>query len=93
MKNYIDEIYTVSEFKRDNHTLAEQAERTLNYLKGFCPNSDDTTFVVIGVEGFKCVAYLTNEFSLYEMGERIAPFDKDRIYPLQGLVTQYAFKR
>ena len=29
MKNYLDEIYTVSEFKRDNPTLAEQAERAV----------------------------------------------------------------
>ena len=33
MKNYLDEIYTVPEFKRDNPALAEQAERALNYLK------------------------------------------------------------
>lgn len=93
MKNYIGEIYTISEFKRDNPSLAEQAERALNYLKCFCPNSDDIVFVVIEVEGFKCVAYLTDEFAPYVISERIAPFDKDRIYPLQGLVTQYAFKR
>lgn len=29
----------------------------------------------------------------YTLGEMITPFDKDRIYPLQGLVTQFAFKR
>ena len=42
---------------------------------------------------YKCVAFLTDEFSPYTLGEMIAPFDKDQIYPLQGLVTQYAFKR
>ena len=36
MKNYLDEIYTVSEFKKDNPALAEQAERALQYLKGYC---------------------------------------------------------
>ena len=93
MKNYLDEIYTVSEFKRDNPTLAKQAERALQYLKGYCQNSDDVTYVIIEVEGYKCVAYLTDEFSPYWLAEMIAPFDKERIYPLQGLVTQYAFKR
>ncbi len=93
MKSYLDEIYTVKEFQRDNPALAEQAERALNYLKGYCPNSEDETFVIIEVEGYKCVAYLTDEFSPYTLGEMIAPFDKDRIYPLQGLVTQFAFKR
>lgn len=93
MKNYLDEIYTVSEFQRDHPALAEKAERALNYLKGYCPGSEDATFVIIEVEGYKCVAYLTDEFSPYTLGEMIAPFDKERIYPLQGLVTQFSFKR
>lgn len=93
MKSYIDEIYTVSEFKRDNPALAEQAEKALQYLKNYCPNSEKSTFVVIEVESYKCVAYLTDEFAPYELAETIAPFDKERIYPLQGLVTEYAFKR
>ena len=93
MKSYIDEIYTVSEFKRDNPALAEQAEKALQYLKNYCPNSESATFVIIVVEGYKCVAYLTDEFAPYEVSEMIVPFDKDRIYPLQGLVTEYAFNR
>ena len=91
MKNYLDEIYTVSEFIRDNPALAEQAERAMQYLKGYC--HDDAVFVVIEVAGYNCVAYLTDEFSLFILGNHIAPFDKERIYPLQGLITQYAFKR
>ena len=93
MKSYLDEIYTVSEFKRDNPALAEQAEKALEYLNGYCPNSEESTFVVIEVEGYKCVTYLADEFAPYELAETIAPFDKERIYPLQGLVTEYAFKR
>lgn len=93
MKNYLDEIYTVPEFQHDNPALAEKAERAMEYLKGYCLGSKDATFVIIEVEGYKCVAYPTDEFSPYTLGEMIAPFDKDRIYPLQGLVTQFAFKR
>ena len=91
MKSYLDEIYTVKEFQRDNPALAKQAERAMQYLKGYCP--DDAVFVVIEVEGYNCVAYLTDEFSPFVLGNHIAPFDKDRIYPLQGLISQYAFKR
>ena len=93
MKNYLDEICTVSEFQRDHPALAEKAERAMQYLKGYCLNSEDATFVIIEVEGYKCVAYLTDEFSPYTLGEMIAPFDENKIYPLQGLVTLYAFKR
>lgn len=93
MKNYLDEIYTVSEFKRDNPALAEQAEKALQYLKGRYPNSHDDDFVVIEVEGYKCIACIFDSFSPYTLAPSIAPFDKDRIYPLQGLVTVYAFQR
>ena len=93
MKSYMDEIYIVKQFKQDEPALTKQAERALDYLKSYCPNSEDKTFVIIEVEGYKCVAYLTDEFSPYTLGEMIAPFDKDRTYPLQGLVTQFAFKR
>ena len=93
MKNYLDEIYTVSEFQRDHPALAEKAERALNYLKGYCPGNKDATFVIIEVEGYKCVAYLTDESRPYTLGEMIAPFYENKIYPLQGLVTQFAFKR
>ncbi len=93
MRSYIDNIYTVKEFQRDNPALTEQAKRALNYLKGYCPNCEDKTFVVIEVEGYKCVAYLTDEFAPYVLSDMVAPFDRERIYPLQGLVTQYAFRR
>ena len=65
----------------------------MQYLKGYCPGSEDATFVIIEVEGYKCIAYLTDEFSPYTLGEMIAPFDENKIYPLQGLVTLHAFKR
>ena len=91
MKNYLDEIYTLSEFKRDNTALAEKAEQALQYLKGYYPNGSE--FVVIEVEGYNCVACLCDEFYPYEPGKTIAPFDEKQIYPVQGLVTKYAFQR
>ena len=63
MKNYIDEIYTVEQFIQDNLALAEQANRALQYLKEHINRSEDTTFVLIEVESYKCVAYLVDEFS------------------------------
>ena len=91
MKNYIFDLYTVSEFKRDNPALAEKAEQALQYLKGYYPNGSE--FVVIEVEGYSCVACLCDEFYPYELGKTIAPFDEKQIYPVQGLVTKYAFQR
>ena len=91
MKNYIFDLYTLPEFKRDNPTLAEKAEQALQYLKGYYPGGSE--FVVIEVEGYNCVACLCDDFSPYVLGTTIAPFDENQIYPVQGLVTKYAFQR
>ena len=49
--------------------------------------------MIIEVEGYKCVAFVAKTAYHYELAETIVPFDKDRVYPIQGLVTKYLFKR
>ena len=93
MENYIDEITTVEEFKRECPELAEMADRAKRHLSGEYMQADEDDFIVIEVEGYKCVAVKLDCFLPYTVSETIAPFDKDRIYPLQGLVTEFAFKR
>lgn len=93
MTNYIDEIYTVRQFQSDCPMLAEQAEKALNNLRAYFPIGEDDDFVVITVEGYKCVAYVADDFAPYILAERIAPFDENKIYPMQGLETEFCFKR
>ena len=93
MKNYLEEIYTVSKFCLDNPELAEQAKRARHSLRGVFPTDDEDEFVIIEVESYYCVAYLMDEFYPYQLARTIQPFDKERIYPLQGLVTVYEFER
>lgn len=92
MKNYLDEIYTVKEFARDNPALAENAQRAKDYLKEQYQNAADENFVVIDVEGYHCVACLKDNFAPYELASAVAPFDENRIYPRQELITKYAFQ-
>ncbi len=93
MKNYIDEIISLNQFKYDCPKLAEKAEFAKEYLKGFYGAVDEEDFIVIEVESYKCVAVLTDDFAPYTVGEIIAPFDENRTYPIQGLETKFAFKR
>ena len=50
-------------------------------------------FSIVEVEGYKCIAHKTC-LKTYpeELDEIIFPFDKDRIYPMQGLELKYSFK-
>ncbi len=93
MKNYLDNIYTVSQFKNDHPALAEQAEKARNALAYFVQSDDQDNYVIIEVEGYKCVAFVAKTAYFNELAETIVPFDKDRVYPIQGLVTKYLFKR
>ena len=91
MTIYTEGIYTVSQFKKDNPALAKQAERAMKLLKEY--PLDGIKFVVIEVEGYNCVANLCDAFFPYELSKPIVPFDENQIYPVQGLVTKYAFQR
>ena len=93
MENYIDDITTVEEFKNDNPTFAKQADRAKAYLQEHYCGADEDDFVVIEVEGYNCVAVLLDDTVPYRLGEVIAPFDKEKIYPRQILITKYGFKR
>ena len=93
MKNYLDERYTVSKFILDNPELAKQAKRARCSLRNVFPTDDEDEFVVITVEGYYCVAYVMNESAPYELARTIQPFDKNKLYPLQGLETKYQFER
>ena len=93
MKNYLDDVYTVSQFKNDHPALAEQAEKARNAFAYFVQSDDLDNYVIIEVEGYKCVAFVVKTAYPNELAETIVPFDKDRVYPIQGLVTRYLFKR
>ncbi|MCM1532367.1 MAG: hypothetical protein NC114_08870 [Ruminococcus flavefaciens] len=93
LDNYIDAVTTVEEFKHGYPELAEQAEKAKEYLKGRYPNADEKDFIVINVESYNCIAAIVEDGIPYTLDEIIAPFDKNTIYPIQGLVTKFAFKR
>ena len=66
MKNYLDNIYTVSQFKNDHPALAEQAEKARNALAYFVQSDDQDNYVIIEVEGYKCVAVGAKTANHYE---------------------------
>lgn len=63
--------------------------------RAMCHYNDDrkVAFSVIEVEGYKCIAHIKCVgICPEEFDEIIFPFDKDRIYPMQGLELKYNFK-
>lgn len=93
MTNYIEDIKTVDMFAAEASTkLKEKALAAKDYLKGRYQNVNNDDFVVIEVEGYHCIALIKTKAKLCILDDIIAPFDEQSLYPLQELVTQYAFK-
>ena len=93
LNNYVEAITTVEEFKHEYPELAEQAEKAKSNLKSYYPNADEDDYIVIEVESYNCIAVKLDNELPYTVGEIIAPFDKNRTYPRQELITKFAFKR
>ena len=69
--------------------------RALEYAKNNLTNGWDKLdddFIIINVEGFPCVALVTNEWQPLEICERVFPFDSERIYPMQEIEAKIYFK-
>lgn len=67
-------------------------ERAREYLRQKWADAEDEDLVVIKVEGYHCLAKVTNEFSPIEICDVVFPFDKDRIYPMQEIERKIYFK-
>ena len=93
MKLY--DIESLSVGSLDKNTAEEQnGLRALE--RAMCHYNDDrkVAFSVIEVEGYKCIAHIKCVgICPEEFDEIIFPFDKERLYPIQGLQLEYSFKR
>lgn len=49
--------------------------------------------VVITVEGYNCLAIVTDEFTPIEISDLVYPFDDNTTYPMQMLEQKLYFKR
>lgn len=88
---------TIQELRNcGNSELSAKMEEALDYAKGHAyksPTIEDDDFIVIKVEGYRCIALVTDEFEPKEVAERIFPFDENRIYPMQEVEVVPQFKR
>ena len=66
--------------------------RAVNYARGWFPDAEDDDFIVIRIEGYYCIAFITDEFTPIEVSEKVVPFDSEKVYPLQCLEQKICFK-
>lgn len=82
MSNEIEKeaLKTALEYARDN--LTEGHEK------------DEDEFIVIRIDGYDCIALITDEFNPIEICTRVFPFDHEGAFPFQEIeqVVQFVKK-
>ena len=77
-------------------TLDKNTQKGQNGLKAlenaqyFYKDFSEGNYAVINVEGYDCIAHRKHLTDLLD--EIIFPYDKNHIYPVQGLELKYNFK-
>lgn len=59
-----------------------EAEAIVNIIESRWPDFAGKDAIVIEVEGYKCLTYITDEFTPIECADKVFPFEGSRIYPM-----------
>lgn len=71
--------------------LIENAIRAKEYLQNYVSYDEDTQYVIIKVDNYYNVCKVINDFMPIQICSTVAPFDKDKIYPIQQIKTEIRY--
>lgn len=70
-----------------------EAEAIMNIIESRWSDFTNKDAIVIEVEGYKCLTYITNKFEPIECADKVFPFEGSRTYPMQFIEKKINFKR
>ena len=70
-----------------------EAEAIMNIINARWSDFAGKDAIVIEVEGYKCLTYITNQFTPVECADKVFPFKGSRTYPMQFIEKTINFKR
>ena len=70
-----------------------EAEAIMSIIESRWPDFAGKDAIVIEVEGYKCLTYITDEFTPIKCADKVFPFEGSRTYPMQFIEKKISFKR
>ena len=70
-----------------------ETEAIMNIVEARWPEFASKDAIVIEVEGYKCLTYITSAFKPIECADKVFPFEGSRTYPMQFIEKKIYFKR
>ena len=81
------------EIRRSNEAQKEiilcAYQKASNFFVSRDHEMDD--FIVIRVEGYDCIALITDEFTPIEISPFVVPYNNERVFPLQCIEQKIVF--
>ena len=90
----INDYETFSLFTTEGYNekpLIENAKKAKEYLRSWIATDEDTDYVIIKVGDYYNVCIVINDFMPIQISSTVAPFDKDKIYPIQTIKTEIRY--
>ena len=90
----INDYETFSLFTTEGYNekaLIKNALRAKEYLQKWVSNDEDTQYVIVKVDDYYNVCKVINDFMPIQICSTVAPFDKDKIYPIQQIKTEIRY--
>lgn len=75
----------------NEEALIKNALKAREYLNEYIYTDEETEYVIIKIDDYYNVCKVTDEFTPIEICTTVAPFDKDRIYPIQTIKTEIRY--
>lgn len=88
-----DEKREVMQELLESRFTKPEAEAIMNIIESRWPDFAGEDAIVIEVEGYKCLTYITDEFEPIECADKAFPFEGSRTYPMQFIEKKIGFKR
>ncbi|MBQ9069937.1 MAG: hypothetical protein IJY23_01140 [Clostridia bacterium] len=80
-----------SELVISSGKLHENMRKAYARAKERFSSVDPDDYIIITVEGYRCVAYVTNHFTPIEIAKEVFPFDRECVYPMQAVKAEPRF--
>lgn len=71
----------------------QEAEAIMSIIESHFSDFAGEDAIVIEVEGYKCLTYITDEFTPIECSDKVFPFEERKTYPMQFIEKKINFKR
>ena len=80
-----------SELVMSSGKLHENMREAYRRAKERFGSDNHEDYIIIRVENYQCVAFISDHFTPIEINKEVFPFDREKVYPMQAVKAEPRF--